>query len=80
MLTFSCLLTLSAAGRPKPGPPEMDTCAPGTNESLLPFCNVALGFEARASDLAARLNITELTDLFFSYPGKAVLRVQMAGG
>eukprot|EP00041_Stephanoeca_diplocostata_P022483 m.537193 g.537193 ORF g.537193 m.537193 type:complete len:814 (-) comp22073_c1_seq1:59-2500(-) len=45
------------------------TCSSGQPGAKLPFCNRALGFKARAADLAARLNITEHVGLFFSYPG-----------
>ena len=45
------------------------TCAPGTNESSLPFCQRSLGFAARAADLAGRLSLQNHVDLFFSYPG-----------
>jgi len=47
----------------------LQTCAPGTPEQKLPFCDRSLGFKARAADLAGRLNISEHVDLFFSYPG-----------
>ena len=49
------------------------TCAPGTTEAALPFCNRSLGFRARSADLAARLNLSVHVQLFFSYPGTPYL-------
>lgn len=43
--------------------------AAGSAEAKLPFCDRTLGFAARTADLVARLNSTEQTDMFFSYPG-----------
>ena len=55
---------------PTPAPSNMAyTCAPGSAESKLPFCNTSLGFEHRSEDLVNRLNITEQIGYFFSYPG-----------
>ena len=55
---------------PPPAPSMAYTCAPGSAESKLPFCNVSLGFDARAEDLVNRLNTSEQVSFFFSYPGK----------
>ena len=57
---------------PHPGPPPSNmalTCAPGSPEAKLPFCDTTLGFEKRAEDLVNRLNTTEQIGFFFSYPG-----------
>ena len=45
------------------------TCAPGSAEAKLPFCDNTLGFDARSEDLVGRLNVTEQIGMFFSYPG-----------
>eukprot|EP01043_Picozoa_sp_COSAG02_P034288 COSAG02_NODE_2389_length_8985_cov_3.175676_7_plen_129_part_00 len=45
------------------------TCAEGTPEAKLPYCDRSLGFAARSADLVARLNQTDQQNLFFSYPG-----------
>ena len=45
------------------------TCAAGSPEAGLPFCDTSLGFDARAEDLVNRLNTTEQVGFFFSYPG-----------
>ena len=45
------------------------TCAPGSPEASLPFCNRTLGFQARSVDLVSRLNLSEKLDLWgHSYP------------
>eukprot|EP01060_Flectonema_neradi_P006051 TRINITY_DN14037_c0_g1_i1.p1 TRINITY_DN14037_c0_g1~~TRINITY_DN14037_c0_g1_i1.p1 ORF type:complete len:768 (+),score=137.30 TRINITY_DN14037_c0_g1_i1:94-2397(+) len=46
------------------------TCSPGSNESLLPFCDRSLSFEQRSADLTSRLSLDELLDYWgHSYPG-----------
>ena len=56
------------------------TCAPGQPGASLPFCDRGLGFEARAADLGARLNISEHIDLFFSYPSSpSIARLNTKG-
>eukprot|EP00051_Salpingoeca_urceolata_P014504 m.184768 g.184768 ORF g.184768 m.184768 type:complete len:823 (-) comp18105_c0_seq3:34-2502(-) len=60
-----CLLPLAIAGSGL----LPYTCAPGTPEATLPFCNRALGFSSRAKDLASRLNVSDHVNFFFSYPG-----------
>eukprot|EP00039_Didymoeca_costata_P005644 m.83310 g.83310 ORF g.83310 m.83310 type:complete len:797 (+) comp12915_c0_seq1:95-2485(+) len=64
-ISLCCVCSLGAP----PPPPAPPTCSPGTPESSLPFCDRSLGFEARAADLANRLNITDHVNFFFSYPG-----------
>jgi hypothetical protein len=54
---------------PKPKPSLAYTCAPGSAEASLPFCDTSLGFDKRSEDLVNRLNITEQIGFFFSYPG-----------
>ena len=59
---------------PPPGPPPRPskpgtlnyTCAAGSPEAGLPFCDTSLGFDARAEDLVNRLNTTEQVGFFFS--------------
>ena len=45
------------------------TCAEGTPEAKLPYCDRSMGFAARSADLVARLNQTDQQNLFFSYTG-----------
>lgn len=56
--------------RPQPAPADSMalTCADGSPEANLPFCDVSLGFDKRAEDLVNRLNTTEQIGFFFSYP------------
>ena len=66
------LLPEATGGPPPPTWAMMRTCAPGTNESKkhYPYCDKSIGFEARARDLAKRLNVSQQLDLFGrSYPG-----------
>jgi hypothetical protein len=75
----NCVVT-APAGPPPPAPPAPHshpgappgslalTCAKGSPEAALPFCDVSLGFEKRAEDLVNRLNTTEQVGYFFSYP------------
>ena len=76
----NCVVTAPAAPSPPPAPPAPHsnpgappdslalTCAEGSPEAALPFCDVSLGFDKRAEDLVNRLNTTEQIGYFFSYP------------
>lgn len=55
--------------KPKPKPSLAYSCAAGEPLSQTAVCDRALGFRARARDLAGRLNLSDHVDLFFSYPG-----------
>ena len=74
-LSAAAAAALAAAvdeeGRPPPGPPPNMalTCAAGSAEAKLPFCQRSLGFDARTEDLVGRLNQSEQVNMFFSYPG-----------
>ena len=70
------LLSTSHAGRPPPGPPPniAHTCAPGSAEAKLPFCDTSLGFLARTEDLVGRLNQSQQVSMFLSYPGTPYIR------
>ena len=53
--------------RPVPPPPNLAyTCEVGQPLAGTPTCDRALGFKARAEDLASKLNISDHIDLFFS--------------
>ena len=74
-LSAAAAAALAAAvdeeGRPPPGPPPNMalTCAAGSAEARLAFCQRSLGFDARTEDLVGRLNQSEQVNMFFSYPG-----------
>jgi hypothetical protein len=78
-LWLVCLALVHQCESSPSGPTNLNyTCKPLSPESSLPFCDRSLGFKARAADLAKRLNISEHTDLFFSYPStKYVERFNM---
>ena len=64
-LSAAAAAALAAAvdeeGRPPPGPPPNMalTCAAGSAEAKLGFCQRSLGFDARTEDLVGRLNQSE---------------------
>jgi len=66
---LSAVPLLPALAAAATSPPLPRTCCPTCPEASAPYCDRSLGFEARASDLAKRLNLTEQVGLFFSYPG-----------
>eukprot|EP01047_Picozoa_sp_COSAG01_P064330 COSAG01_NODE_8495_length_2765_cov_31.726182_2_plen_161_part_00 len=73
--------TAAAAQRPPPGPPPNFalTCAPGSAEAKLPFCDRKLGFDKRTEDLVMRINQTYQVALFLSYPGTPYIASGSAG-
>jgi hypothetical protein len=73
--------TAAAAQRPPPGPPPnfAFTCAPGSAEAKLPFCDRKLGFDKRTEDLVMRINQTYQVALFLSYPGTPYIASGSAG-
>ena len=76
-----CAAALDGHGRPPPGPPPNFalTCAAGSAEAKLPFCDRTLGFDKRTGDLVLRLNQTYQVALFLAYPGTPYIAKGSAG-